>query len=90
MDLMRINKNLLREFVFFIAVVIALFISISLAAPALDAILGIDFFLEYHTNGNLHIIQSNNVNALITSVLITLIVWIIRMFKSKSVSKNTR
>jgi hypothetical protein len=80
-----INKNLLHELVYFVIIVIGLSFSISLAAPALDHLLGIDFFLVYETSGEWHIIRSNNVNALITGFFITLIIWIIRMFASKSV-----
>ncbi|MBE0523631.1 MAG: hypothetical protein IBX40_04770 [Methanosarcinales archaeon] len=80
-----LNKNLLREFIYFVIIVIILSVSISLAAPALDSLLGIDFFLEYQTSGEWHIIRSNNVNALIISIFITIIIWIIRMFALKSV-----
>jgi len=79
------NKNLLHELFYFVIIVIGLFFSISLAAPALDSLLGIYFFLEYQTSGNWHVIRSNNVNALITSIFITIIIWIIRMFALKSV-----
>ncbi len=77
------NKNLLYELVYFVIIVIGLFFSISLAAPALDSLLGIDFFLVYETSGEWYIIRSNNVNALITGFFVTLIIWIIRMFRSK-------
>jgi hypothetical protein len=79
------NKNLMRELFYFVIIVIVLSFSISLAAPALDSLLGIDFFLEYQTSGEWHIIRSNNVNALITSIFITMIIWIVRMFALKSV-----
>jgi len=78
------NKNLLRELVYFVIIVICLSFSIGMAAPALDNLLGIDFFLVYETSGEWHNIRSNNVNALITGIFITIIIWVIRMFISKS------
>ena len=78
------NKKLLYELVYFVIIVIGLFFSISLAAPALDSLFGIDFFLLCETSGEWYIIRSNNVNALTTGFFVTLIIWIIRMFISKS------
>lgn len=78
------NKNLLLELVYFVIIVTILSFSISMAAPALDNLLGIDFFLVYETSGEWHNIRSNNVNALITGIFITIIIWIIWIFISKS------
>jgi len=78
------NKNLLRELVYFVIIVICLSFSISMAASTLDYLLGIDFFLVYETSGEWHNIRSNNVNALITGIFVTIIIWVIRMFISKS------
>ena len=78
------NKNLLHELVYFVIIVIVLSFSISMAAPALDNLLGIDFFLVYETSGEWHNIRSNNVNVLITGIFVTITIWIIRMFISKS------
>jgi len=78
------NKNLLRELVYFVIIVIVLSFSISMAASTLDNLLGIDFFLVYETSGEWHIIRSDNVNALITGIFVTIIIWIIRMFILKS------
>lgn len=78
------NKNLLRELVYFVIIVICLSFSISMAASTLDYLLGIDFFLVYETSGEWHNIRSNNVNALITGIFVTIIIWVIWMFISKS------
>ena len=48
-------RQRLAEISYFVIIVIGLSFSISLAAPALDHLLGIDFFLVYETSGEWHI-----------------------------------
>ena len=55
-----------------------------LTVKEIQALYGLPQFTD-EERGEWHIIRSNNVNALITSIFITMIIWIIRMFALKSV-----
>ena len=81
------NKNLLREFICFVFSVIFVFFIIGWCAMMLyyHDLLGTGFLIEHQVSGDRHLIGTKNVNVLVISFFITLIIWIIRMLRAKSV-----
>lgn len=81
------NKNLLRELVYFVIVTILVSFNIGWIAVALYSsdLPGINFLTTDHiVPGQGGTIMANNVNVLITGIFVTMTIWIIRMFISKS------
>ena len=80
------NKNLIRELVYFIITVILISFIIGIIAMILYFIElpGTDYLVEYQVSEQMHVIKTNNVNVLTTGFVITSIIWIIRIVRSKS------